>query len=83
MLLTVGAGSAGCVLANRLTENGKFSVLLLEAGGEETKDRNIGIPLGSYMAYENKDNIWDDWTSPQLFCHGFVDRVSKRAIHTD
>lgn len=53
----VGAGSAGCVLANRLTENGKYSVLLLEAGGH---DRNfkIWMPIGYGMAFYDKRINW-------------------------
>jgi choline dehydrogenase len=43
--IIVGAGSAGCVLAHRLTASGRHRVLLIEAGGA---DRNvwIHIPLG-------------------------------------
>jgi choline dehydrogenase len=55
--IIVGAGSAGCVLANRLTADGRHRVLLLEAGG---KDRNIWIhiPLGYAKLFSNAKVNW-------------------------
>lgn len=55
--IVVGAGSAGCVVANRLTANGKHRVLLLEAGGE---DRNlwIHIPVGYAKLFTDARHNW-------------------------
>jgi choline dehydrogenase len=55
--IIVGAGSAGCAVANRLSENGKYSVALLEAGG---KDRNpwIHIPVGYFKTMGNPKTDW-------------------------
>ncbi len=62
--IVVGAGSAGCVLANRLTASGRHRVLLLEAGG---RDRNIWIhiPLGYGKLFNDARVNWLYSTEPE------------------
>jgi len=62
----VGAGSAGCVLAARLSEDPETSVLLLEAGPPDVKE-NIHVPLG-YLQLARTDVDWDYCTAPEANC---------------
>ncbi|XP_048768069.2 glucose dehydrogenase [FAD, quinone]-like [Ostrea edulis] len=55
--IILGAGSAVCVLTNRLSENPESSVLILEAGGSELENDNISIPL----AFANIQLSKQDW----------------------
>ncbi|MCC1494557.1 GMC family oxidoreductase [Cognatishimia sp. F0-27] len=55
--IIVGAGSAGCVLANRLTEDGTTTVLLLEAGGPDNHPY-IKVPLGMGKMHSRKMFDW-------------------------
>ena len=55
--IVVGAGSAGCVLANRLTASGRHRVLLLEAGGPD-RHMWIHIPLGFAKLFDNAKVNW-------------------------
>jgi choline dehydrogenase len=64
----VGAGSAGCVLANRLSEDPDVSVLLLEAGPPDV-NQNIHVPLG-YLKLGATEVDWDYHSAPESECLG-------------
>ncbi|UFH55332.1 GMC family oxidoreductase [Spirosoma sp. KNUC1025] len=66
--IIVGAGSAGCVLANRLSANPENTVLLLEAGGPDKK-MEIHIPA-AYTKLHGSAVDWAFWTEPQMALNG-------------
>ena len=61
--IIVGAGSAGCVLANRLSANPAIKVLLLEAGGRDSNPW-IHIPVGYFKTMHNPATDWCYVTHP-------------------
>ena len=61
--IIIGAGSAGCVLANRLSENSQSSVLLLEAGGTDSKPEIHDPSIWPQLLGTEVD--WGYWTEAQ------------------
>ncbi|MDG4596027.1 MAG: choline dehydrogenase [Candidatus Contendobacter sp.] len=66
--IIVGAGSAGCVLANRLSADPNRQVCLLEAGPEDTSPW-IHIPVGIFFMMRSKTLNWRYQTEPQPHLH--------------
>ena len=62
--VVVGAGSAGCTVASRLSENGKYQVALLEAGGSHNNPL-ISIPFNFAFTVPKGPHNWSFETVPQ------------------
>ena len=67
--IVTGAGSAGCVLAARLTESGRYRVLLLEAGGKDTNPW-IHVPMGYAKTFVDPKVNWKFESEPEQELNG-------------
>lgn len=67
--VVIGAGSAGCVMANRLSADGKVSVALLEAGGRDWNPW-IHVPVGYFKTMHNPATDWCYETEPDPGLNG-------------
>src|SRR5271168_4379749 len=62
--IVTGAGSAGCAVAARLSESGRYRVLLLEAGGRDANPW-IHIPMGFYKLFADPQVNWMYESEPE------------------
>ena len=74
--IIVGGGTAGCILANRLTASGQYRVLMLEAGGEP-RSLWISIPAGFSKLLTNATYNWRFQTEPEEGTRGRVIAVPR------
>ena len=77
--IILGAGSAGCVLANRLSANPNFKVCIIEAGPKDS-DPRIHIPLGFAFFGKNSPFNWSYETEPQKEFEKVVITEPQRAV---
>ncbi len=67
--VVVGAGSAGCVLANRLSADGKYKIAVIEAGGKDSSPW-IHVPVGYFKTMGNPKTDWCYQTEPDPGLNG-------------
>jgi choline dehydrogenase len=77
--IVIGAGSAGCMIAARLSEREDLSVLLLEAGGPD-EQADIHIPL-KWRSLMNTPLDWAYQTTPQVNCNNRVVKMPRGKVY--
>lgn len=64
--IVVGGGTAGLVVASRLSEDPNVSVLVIEAGGDKSKDPFVNIPGFMGALYGKEEYDWNFSSVPQV-----------------
>ena len=76
--IVIGAGSAGCVVASRLSEQRQHQVLLLEAGGPDDHP-DIAVPL-AWRSLRETELDWNYVTTPQAHCNHRVIKMPRGKV---